>query len=80
MNYLLYHSVLVGPKRPRIKSIKNYSIKGLKPIVKRRQLSTTTLGDDCQILVLQKMRNSDSLTSEFHSGLKNQEVKLRNPQ
>ena len=22
MNYLLYHSVLVGPKRPRIKSIK----------------------------------------------------------
>ena len=39
---------------------------------KKRRLLSTAFGEECQFLVVEKTpRNSDSLTSEFHSRCKN---------
>ena len=50
-------------------SIKRLKINWQTKYQKRRQLSTD-LGEDRKLWLTKKTRNSDSLTSEFHSGCK----------
>ena len=72
-----------GPKGPRIISIKNYWILGVKSLTnvnkivpKRPKIISTkncrrcALWEECQVLILKNARNCDSLTSEFHSRYK----------